>query len=561
MKNSKRFLAMMTAGFLAITPMAATGLTAFADYTITVDNATAGYSYAAYQIFSGDLDGDVLSNIGWATGVNGSGLIAALQADTLLGSEFTSVSTPAAVAAKLVELNANTEKLVQFAKIAKNYVNSTASGTQNTQTGSTYPITVTNPGYYLIEETSVPTGATVSRYMLEVVKSTTVTPKRPSPTINKTITGGADSGKANNVSIGDAVTYNITSAVPDMTGYDKYFFVINDDMAAGLTFNNDVAITIGSTTLTSSQFEVQTDSTETDGHTFQIVFNDFYNTWKTHSGDTISVTYTATLNEDADRTTAGNLNTATLTYSNNPNVTSTGTNEPTPPGGETPGDPVGTTPASQTKTYTANIKLTKKDGSGNVLTGAKFRLSGGSENVVLVNGKAYQLDNTNGTYYKLKNGTFTTTEPSGDTSAYDATDKKYKIVENVSSSKTYSNICMDAYVQSDGTLEFGGLGAGTYTLSEIVTPGGYNSIPDMTIVINGTGNTFASPNWSATKDGTSVTMTDTATVAFDVINNAGSTLPTTGGIGTKLFYIIGGLLVAGSVVLLVTKKRMKTNED
>ena len=559
--KTKKYLALMTAGFLAITPMAATGLTAVADYTITVNNATAGYSYSAYQIFSGDLSGEVLSNINWASGVNGSGLINALQADSILSSDFASVNSPEAVAAKLVDLNSNTEKLAQFAKLAKNYVSSTASGTVNSQTDSAYPITVTAPGYYLIEETSVPTGATVSRYMLKVAGDTTVSPKRPEPTINKTIVGGSDLGKANNVSIGQAVNYSITSTVPDMTGYNKYFFVINDDMAAGLTFNNDVAITIGETTLTPSQFEVQTDSSETDNHTFQIVFNDFYNTWKAHSGDTISVTYSATLNENADRTTAGNINTATLTYSNNPNVTSTGTNEPTPPQGElTPGDPVGTTPQSQTKTYTANIKLTKKDGLGNLLTGAKFQISGTSANVVLVNGTAYQLDNTNGTYYKLKNGTFTTAAPDGNEDSYDGTDK-YKVVTDASSSTTYSNICKEAYVNSNGELEFGGLGAGTYTISEIVTPAGYNSIPDMRIVIDGTGNTFTSPAWSATKDGDAVNMSDTATVAFDVINNVGSTLPSTGGIGTKLFYIIGGFLVAGSVIFFVTKKRMNTKEN
>lgn len=557
MKKTKRYLALMTASFLAITPMAATGLTAVAaDYDITVNNSIDNYAYKAYKIFAGDISGTTLSNIEWATGFNNADFVAALQGDSTFGSDFTSKSTASEIAKVLAGYNETNDvnKLAKFAKLAYANRGTVVAVDSDTLSGGTYTIPATEAGYYLIEESSVPSGKAVSRYMLKVTGPTNVTPKRPSPTINKTITGGADSGKANNVSIGDAVTYNITSAVPDMTGYDKYFFVINDDMAAGLTFNNDVAITIGSTTLTSSQFEVQTDSTETDGHTFQIVFNDFYNTWKTHSGDTISVTYSATLNENANRTTIGNVNSASLTYSNNPNVSYTGINEPTG------SDPVGTTPQSQTKTYTANIKLTKKKGSdSSILTGAKFRLTGTSEKVVLVNGTAYQVDNTSGTYYKLKDGTFTTVS-TGDPSVYDGTDK-YKIVTNVSSSETYTNICQEAYVKSDGTLEFGGLGAGTYTLSEIVTPSGYNSISDMTIVIDGSGNTFASPAWSATKDGSAVTMTDTATVAFDVFNNEGATLPSTGGIGTKLFYLFGGLLVAGSVVFLVTKRRMNTREN
>ena len=88
----------------------------------------------------------------------------------------------------------------------------------------------------------------------------------------------------------------------------------------------------------------------------------------------------------------------------------------------------------------------------------------------------------------------------------------------------------------------------------------------ITVVINDDGIKFEKgaedPDlWTATVDGKAVTMGDTATAAFDVVNNPGDTLPSTGGIGTKLFYLFGGMLAVGSGVLLVTKKRMGKAEQ
>ncbi|WP_295078761.1 isopeptide-forming domain-containing fimbrial protein [Ruminococcus sp.] len=572
MKTNKKTLAILTAGLLAVTPMAATGFTAFAaDYDITVNNETDGYTYNAYKIFAGTLSGTVLSNVTWATGFDGAQMLLDLKGDTLLGSDFATVTDAASIAAKLPDLSGNSEKLAQFAKLAYANKGTTASVASGGLSGGVYTIPATEAGYYLIEEASVPTGAITSRYLLKVAGPTDVTPKRPSPSLTKVISNPnpKDSGKANDVCIGDAVSYTLTSAVPDMTGYSKYFFVVNDDLAAGLTFNNDVAVTIGATTLTAgTHYVVQTDAADTDGHSFQIVFKDFYGNWKTHSGETITVTYSATLNENANRGTTGNVNTANLTYSNNPNVAAVGesptnSDEPKKPEGGNPGDSFGTTPDQQTKTYTANIKLTKRDGASTttpkaVLTGAKFQISGVSDKVVLINEEAFE-EAASGTYYRLKNGTFALVSSSPAADDIDDSSKKYNKVTNVTSSTVKTNICKEAYVKADGTLEFGGLGAGTYTITEIKTPDGYNTVEPITIVIDDTNTVFSAPQWSATKDGAPIAVNEAASsaaVEFDVVNNVGTTLPSTGGIGTKLFYIIGSLLVAGSVVLLVTKKRM-----
>ncbi len=591
MKNYKRTFAAMTAGLLALTPCFAAGMTAVAEgenYTITINEDTDGYTYNAYQIFSGNLSGDgetnpyVLSTIKWGNGITDSdAFLAALASDSTLTThnsetnedthDFNTSMTPAEVAEKLKSYDNDSDKLIRFAKIAGNFKNTTneiSSGAFDSEKGN-YSINLTDkPGYYLVEEASVPNGKTTSRYMLKVAGPTEVTPKRVEPTLDKVISSPnpRDSGKANSVSIGDAVTYTLTSTVPDMTGYDKYFFVVNDDLANGLTFNNDVVIKIGETNVPAANYEVQTASAETDGHTFQIVFKNFYNNYKDNEGQSIVITYSATLNENANRGTAGNVNTAYLTYSNNPNFTPRGENEPSPDNPDTPGDdsdPVGNTPEQETKTYTTNLILNKTKENGEPLTGAKFQISGLSSNVVLINGSIYQKD-AEGSYYKLKDGTFTTTAPNNNEKLYDGNDK-YKLVTNVNSETDYTDICKEAYVKNDGSLEFGGLGPGTYTITELKAPDGYNKLEnDITVVITNDGATFASPAWNATKDGEPLTSTNTETkvsFSFNVVNREGATLPSTGGIGTKLFYLFGGMLVVGSSVVLITKKRMSADDN
>ena len=588
MKKSKRIAAWLIAGLLALTPCAAYSLTAYAGatdpYTITVDESVEDYSYNAYQIFSGTLKDGKLAQIEWADGFESAAFLTALQGDDVFLSDpadptsnlFKDAESASDVADVLKTVSeSDVEKLSEFAKLAKANIG-TVSPTASTydSTAQKHKINVTGSGYYLVEETAVPPGdpagtnEVYSRFMMQVVDDATVKPKRELPELEKWITGpnvrdtdpeDSTKGKANAVSIGDTVNFEIDSAVPDMTGYSKYYFVINDTLADGLTFDPDsVVVKIADTTLVKgTDYKLDTND-DAAPYTFQIVFIDFLN--RTEAKDTpIVVTYDAVLNENADRTTAGNLNTANLTYSNNPNEDYDGT----PPDGDEPGDgePVGETPDKKTKTYTANILLTKTDGSA-ILSGAKFMIEGSSAKCVLINGTAYVKD-TAGTFYKLKDGTFTETPYADDEDAeknYDGKDT-YAKVTNVTKDTTYTDICMEAYVKADGTLEFGGLGAGTYTITELAAPEGYNKLAaPIVIEIKNDEATFDDPKWTATKDGEPITMTDTATASFEVVNKEGSTLPSTGGIGTKLFYLIGGLLAVGSGVVLVTKKRMSRTE-
>ena len=165
MKTNKRFLAAMTASLLALTPMAATSmLIANAeDCTITVNNSAKDYEYTAYKIFKGDKSGTdpnyTLSNLKWADGFDYTSFISDLKSDTTFGTTFSGVTDAESVAAALDTIKTDNNKLAQFAKLAFANKGTTTSyeSTYNSTTGYTIP--ATEAGYYLVEESSVPTGA------------------------------------------------------------------------------------------------------------------------------------------------------------------------------------------------------------------------------------------------------------------------------------------------------------------------------------------------------------------------------------------------------------------
>lgn len=263
-------------------------------------------------------------------------------------------------------------------------------------------------------------------------------------------------------------------------------------------------------------------------------------------GEEICITYSATLNEQAEIGTTANPNEVKLIYSNDPKDTGMG-DEPDPT------TPTGETPVVTTETYTTQIKLVKVDGADNskTLTGAKFELTGDSAKATIVNDEIFEKDD-NGTYYMLKDGTFTTEAPTGDETHdknYDSTTQKYAKVSTVNKETEVTKINRAAYVNADGVLTFAGLGEGTHTITELVAPAGYNLLAHpitVTISFDETNKT-----WSATG----------ATVEGDVLkivveNNTGSKLPETGGIGATIFYVLGGFLMAGAIIVLVARKKM-----
>lgn len=565
MKTVKRALALV----LALTLLLAMSATVFAaddTYTITIsgDNVVAGHTYEAYQIFKGDLaekdSKTILSNIEWGNGVNGDALLTALKADTTLGNDFKDCTTAAQVADVLATYGSAAGKTQQFAKLAGANLNTTVAGTSSWNgSGTNYSISSLAPGYYLVKDKddSALSSDAYTRYILQVVHNVTVNAKTDVPTVDKNIKEGDTSVKANDASIGDVINYEVKSAVPDMTGYTKYFFVLNDTMSKGLTFNNDVAVTIGDTTLDADKYTVAYNTdTATGITTIEIVIKDFINYTK---GDAILVTYSATLNQDASLDpVAGNPNKVQLTYSNNPNVDGNG--DPQNPDKPGEGAPTGKTPESETKTYVTGIKLTKVDGAdySKMLTGAKFKIEGNGVKVVLVNKEVYK-ETSDGTYYMLKNGTYTDTAPIDETaSSYDSTTTKYKKVTAVTKDTVNTKVNATGYVDGKGVLTFEGLGEGTYTITEIIAPEGYNLLKAPITVEIKANATFDKCEWTVTADGKLVTA-DKNLYAFLIENKSGAALPSTGGIGTTVFYVLGGLLVVCAGVLLITKRRMNKN--
>ena len=209
------------------------------------------------------------------------------------------------------------------------------------------------------------------------------------------------------------------------------------------------------------------------------------------------------------------------------------------------------------------------------LAGAEFEITGTDINQVVVVSKTKFVEDANGTYYKLTDGTYTKTAPTSDpdTSAqYASTTTKYKMTTDTTSSNeamTNSTNTITAIVDADGYLTLKGIGAGTYTIRETKAPAGYNLLTDsLEYTVTATGMTDAGAvTWRATKSGDTATpltnyfKAGSNCVEVIIENNQGTTLPSTGGIGTTIFYVVGGTLVAGAVVMLITKKRMSINDQ
>lgn len=544
MKATKRIFSVFLTCVLAFTMAFAMGLTASAaDYTITI-NKPAGdidRTYEAYQIFQGNLDGSTLSDIEWGTGIDGAAFLTELKKN----ASFTSCTDAKTVAEKLAAFTNDSDEAVAFAKLAGKFL------TTATATSSAGKITVP-AGYYLLKDVTTVAHDALSLNILKVVKDVEVNPKADHPTVDKKIGTDISTGvAANEATIGDKVPFVIASKVPQMQGYTKYFFVLNDSMTAGLTYNRDVAIKIGTTTLAPTAYDVTYDDT---ANTMKIVIKNFIQ-YKSEAGKDIVVTYSATLNENADLTQAGNKNTVKLTYSNNPNVDYKGDNEPDTT------DPVGETPEHVTVTYSTKLQLTKVDGAEHKvkLEGVEFQITGTSIKTAVSKGEYFKQDAA-GTYYQLKDGTFTETDPTPETeSKYVSTSVKYVKVTDSTEKTNMQKVTASGTTDANGLITFEGLGAGTYFITELKTKSGYNLLTaPITVVITATPGT-TSCTWTATMNGAPATFEENM-VKLTVENNKGSVLPITGGIGTTIFYVIGGLLVCGAAVMAITKKKLSVED-
>lgn len=572
----------ITSVFIAFVMIMAMGLSAFAagPYTITIkkkdttDNSK--HTYEVYQIFKGDVTTDgKLYNVTWGDNVDTSDMNALLNA---VSGATALNKTPACadvneVLDALKDLENDSAPLDGFAKVISDYLTgSPEEATLNANAAQT-TVSVDDSGYYMVVDTITVDGkpSAISKFMLRVVgnESITINTKEEIPTLDKIIESAtvnanitAD-GKKNTASVGDDINYKISTAIPDLRGKgytDKYCFVVNDELSAGLTYKGDSAptITIATspvTTLTEGATGDFTFSKTVNGDgttSLQIVFDAAKMLAKGISDDfagkAMTITYTATLNDKAVVTDAGNPNTANLVYSNSPYQDYSG-NVPTN------NEPHGQTPDSKTITYTTQVELKKVDANDTTktLAGAEFQITGLSSNVVVTTAQRYVLDNTNGTYYRLKDGTYTTEAPDGtNNDLYDTGKYKLDMVTEKEELEGTETV-VDFEVGENGLIDLSRLGAGTYKIKETKAPKGYvKSDVEHTLVIacNLSGST---PVWTYTFDNTDITATPISIMIVD--NMKTSDLPITGGMGTTLFYVAGTVLMLAGVSLLIYKKK------
>ncbi|HEL0705698.1 isopeptide-forming domain-containing fimbrial protein [Streptococcus equi] len=345
MKTIKLILTSLLVTFL--TMLSGKAFADTASYTITVEGATAGHTYEAYQIFKGDLFDSTLSNITWGSGV----------------TQFTfNNSTDAAkIAEGLKEANA-----ADFAKEAGKHLTTVVAG-QGEQT-----ITVNEAGYYLIKDKNdSQTGKhdAYTSFVLKVVKNTSFKPKSAIPTVLKKVkdrndktgleTGWQDSADYDK---NDKVPFQLTATLPsNYDAFQEYYLEFVDTLSAGLSYNKDAKVYVVNG---DSRQDITGSFTINDaGSSFKI------NNLKAVQGVTITATskivveYTATLNDQAAIGKKGNPNEVALTYSNDPNHLGKGEESPK---GETPKDKV--------IVFTYKTIINKVDQDQKALKGAGFTL-------------------------------------------------------------------------------------------------------------------------------------------------------------------------------------------
>ena len=501
MKHTKKLASLL----LALVMVFALATTAFAAENTTI-SAPEGSTrtYEVYQIFTGDLHEGVLSNIKW--GKNGTGTVG------------TAVDQTALDALAAVNGKSDTEKLTEIQKYVK--LDSEKFGTVSNGNSLTVPT-----GYYLIKDTGpVNDGEAYSLYVVQVVGPTTISPKVGTTTSDKKVKDTNDSAANSTTDWQDSADYDIGDAVPfklsatiaqDYTSYTHgYKLTFHDKEDAGLTFNaSSVKVYVDGEEITSG-FTVVTEGL-TGGCTFEVRFANLKDIASVKARSVISVEYTSTLDTDATVGSAGNKNTSHVTYTNNPNDEQAGEN------GKTRDDVV------IVFTYQTIVnKVTKNpayDASKD--TGKTGTDSDGNKEFISLKGAGFTLHKKN-------------------------------------ASGTYEAVESELKGEDMTTFTWSGLDDGDYKLVETTTPAGYNTIADIEFTITATHDVSSdNPTLISLSGGDKFTgKVSTGVVSANIENQSGAQLPSTGGIGTTIFYVLGSVLVIGAAVLLVTKKRMSTKD-
>lgn len=417
--------------------------------------------------------------------------------------------------------------LVAFATKASNWAqtkanNITADATATVSadaSNSKYTATFTglDYGYYVVAVPGATLANASSQYATLVsVHSTSVTAeiKGNLPTVDKKVQVNGTGKDATDAKIGDTLTFTLTSTIPDMSAYDTYTFNFKDTLSKGLTFGQVKSVKVENVTLTENTDYTVTTPTASNNNTLTVAMKDFKTKQQANAGKKITVTYTATLNKDAVVGGAGNVNSATIQYSNNPSTNGTGESEP-----------------SKVRVFTYGFTVDKYTGknyddTATRLAGAEFTLA-------------------------HKGGTAISFVKVADSATQNAV---YRVAKADEAGATTT-----ITTPANGKVDFRGLENGEYTLTETKAPAGYNKLASAIGVKvdgqnNGTDTTHATVVIKYDNNNGSVYDQTASNGVIPVQNKPGVVLPGTGGMGTIAFTVIGVLVIALGVAWTLKRK-------
>lgn len=421
--------------------------------------------------------------------------------------------------------------LVAFATKASNWAqtkanNITADATATVSADASngkYTATFTGLGYgyYVVAVPGATLANAKSQYATLVsVHSTKVDAdiKGDLPTVDKKVQVDGTGKDATDAKIGDTLTFTLTSTIPDMSAYDTYTFNFKDTLSKGLTFGQVKSVKVENVTLTENTDYTVTTPTASNNNTLTVAMKDFKTKQQANAGKKITVTYTATLNKDAVVGGAGNVNSATIQYSNNPSTNGTGESEP-----------------SKVRVFTYGFTVDKYTGDN--YTDAATRLAGAKFTLAPKNGDPMS-------FVKVKDGNATE-------------NAVYRVAtDDEKASTTTTTIITPA----SGKVDFQGLKNGEYTLTETEAPAGYNKLASAIGVKvegqnDGTDTTNATVHITYDNDNGSSNYDQPASNGvIPVRNKSGVVLPGTGGMGTIAFTVIGVLVIALGVAWTLKRK-------
>lgn len=535
----KKVIKKLLAALLAVAMVCAMAVPAFAG---TEGDITKWHSFSAFQIFTGDVTGNEIkdfkiSNVEWGSNIadDAAAFLDQLKSADTIGPLFANANSARDVLEVISQWHDSDANSIAFARFVCHYLYPDANAKPKPAVeggGGSDHIHFDKAGYYLVVDTTPFNHGdfdhAYNSFLLMVTRdnwNVPITPKAEKPSVKKEVFDNFDNqdgtstgvfGSSADHAINEKFQFKLTATLPASTDhaydyYDTYAVCFKDTLSEGITYDGPDSVVIKSnnnthdTTIVPSKYTIDTKNLENQNY-FEVNIHDVKACAKDagfdlNDGATITFTYTAHLNEKATvNTTSGptdNKNSVQLQYSNNPR----------------PGDYWGTTPKSEVYVFTYQLNNTKyhdDDNPNNVLAGAGFRLYSNK-------------DCTEEQEIKLKKNT-----TDGTYSPYFGTDAGDEM-----------------FSDEHGQFNVKGLDAGTYYLKETNPPKDYSACANKEIVI------------SATHDGNHVSLSGNLSTTIINKKDGGITLPSTGGIGTTIFYVVGGGLMVAAIVLLVTKKRME----